>query len=404
MPRADRRVPMQTLAGGAAIAALVACSLAGQPLDQPLGQGASGPAAEQEAVPTAPSELNEPAAQPSIFAREPASQMHGDLARLEALLEGSWRTVAPADADAGNSGDAGDRADGRQTMWLHMLPVETELLGRVIYAETHADGTPWLPVRQSILRLYRYGDRLRMRTYEFREASRPEVLANLWLAPEQFPAQYITPEELIPVMDVEFDRAQGGYLGRTPHAYPTMQDWGQDAAVEMTVELSVKADELVSTYAFYGLDGEPIEAGNQTARFERAQLPAQVQVDDDGLVIITLEEGDLSQPETTEGDILFLNYDGFRADGFKFDSTWDTGLAMRTWYPPRVILGLKRGMEPWKQGMRRKLIIPPELGFGQSEMRDVPPGTTLVFHGHLLRVDQAEPMPMEERRRRQERP
>ncbi|MFI4883083.1 MAG: CpcT/CpeT family chromophore lyase, partial [Phycisphaerales bacterium JB064] len=287
-----------------------------------------------------------------------------------------------------------------QTLWMHMLPVETEMLGRVIYVEVHRDGSPWLPIRQALMRVYRYGDRLRLRTYEFREPARPEVLANLWLAPEHFPAQYIQPDELIPTMDIELDRGRGGYQGRTPHAYPTTRE----SAVEMTVELSVKPDELISTDTFYGVGGQPIEGAGATLRFERAQLPASVQVDDDGLVIITLAPGETDGPKTTEGDVLFLNYEGFRADGFKFDSSWDRGLAMRTLYPPRVIAGLKRGMEPWVQGMRRKLIIPPELGFGMAETKDVPGGTTLVFHGHLIRVDQGEPIPMEERKRRQEQP
>ena len=362
----------------------VLCALA---LAIPAG---AQPQAPQE-VPQQDSEINKPDFGQSIFSGHVAmSQADGDAARLTALLEGSWKSIGTG--------------DDQPATWMHMLPVETELLGRVIYVEVHADGTPWLPIRQSMMRVYRYGEQLRIRMYEFREASRPEVLANLWLAPEQFPAQYVRADELIPTMDIVVEPGRGGYMGRTAHAYPAQQGLGRETAVEMTLELSVKPDELVTAYTFYGLDGQPMEANNQRRRFERAQLPATVQIDDDGLVIITLEVGDLSQPETTEGDILFLNYDGFRADGFKFDSTWDTGLAMRTWYPPRVIAGLKRGMEPWKQGMRRKLIIPPELGFGQSEMKNVPPGSTLVFHGHLLRVDQAEPMPMEERRRRQGRP
>lgn len=324
-------------------------------------------------------------AQPSIFVGQLGD---ADTARLTSMLEGSWKTTEPL---GGND----------TPTWMHMLPFETDLLGRAIYVEIHQDGTPWEPTRQAIFRVYRYGDRLRLRTYEFREADRPKVLANLWLAPQAMPLETIRPDDLIAIMDVELQRGKNGYVGRTPHAYPTRDG----RSVEMTTSLSVRPDRLVSHDTFYGVDGSPLEtpAGGEVT-WERAQLPATVQTDDDGLVIITLEEGLKDGPTTNEGDVVFLNYKGWRTNGQVFDSSWDRGLAMRTVYPLRVVTGFRRGLEPLVEGVRRKLVVPPELGFGQAVMQNLPAGSTLIFHIHVVRVEQADPISPEDRKKRAEQP
>jgi hypothetical protein len=336
-----------------------------------------------------PSELNTRPEQPSIFAGEGvAAQSDADVARLTSMLEGSWKSTAAV----------GQGEDAR-VLWMHMRPFETDMLGRAIYVEVHEDGTPWEPVRQAIFRVYRFGDTLRLRTYEFREPSRADVLASLWLAGDDMPMDSLRPGDLIPTMDLAFERAANGYEGATPHAYPT----AESGAVEMRVRMRARPDRLVTHETFSGLDGSARE-GDGEITWERATLPATVDKGEDGLVVITLEAGKTDGPPTDEGDVLFINYEGFRADGFKFDSSWDRGLALRTVYPPRVIGGFKKGLEPMVEGMRRKLIIPPALGYGDTAVQGIPPGSTLVFHIHVVRVEQADPIPMEERIKRQERP
>lgn len=335
-------------------------------------------------------EVATPPVEPSIFADPSAGQMGDpDIARLTSMLEGSWRTVDPAGGE------------GSAKLWAHMVPFETELLGRAIYVEVHRDGTPWQPVEQAIYRVYRYGDTLRLRTYEFREADRPGVLANLWLAPEAMPVDTIRPDELIATMDIEFERATNGYAGETPHAFPTREH----GSIERTASLRVRPDRLVSQEAYYGLDGSVIETPNGgEITWERAQLPATVDTDEDGLVIITLEEGEADGPPTDEGDVVFVNFEGWRDDGHLFESSWQTGLAMRTMYPLRVIEGLKRGFEPLVEGLRRKLIVPPKLAYGDVAVQGIPPGSTLIFHIHVVRVEQSDPISQEERTKRQEQP
>ncbi len=333
------------------------------------------------------SELNEPPLERSVFVGQP---IDGDVSRVISMLEGSWKTLAA-------TGDS----EGEPAVWMHMLPFETELLGRAIYVEVHADGTPWLPVQQMIFRVYRFGDELRLRTYEFREPERAHVLANLWLAPKHIPLDTIRADELIPTMDLVLERARGGYSGSTPMAYPT----GEYAAVERRVSMTIRPDELVSAETLYGVDGQALPSvGTGERRWARAQLPATVEIGEDGLVIIELEPGRTDGPPTDEGDILFINYEGWRTDGVLFDSTLVGGLALRTVYPPRVIGGFRHGIEPMVEGLRRKLIIPPELGYGQAAVQGIPPGSTLIFHIHILKIEQSPAMPMEDRVKRLDRP
>ncbi len=335
-------------------------------------------------------EENTSPVEPSIFADPSAGQLGDpDIARLTSMLEGSWRTVDPV---GGNQ-----EGDDATKLWMHMVPFETELLGRALYVEVHRDGTPWEPVKQAIYRVYRYKDTLRLRTYEFRETGRADVLANLWLAPEAMPVHTIEPDELIATMDLEFERATNGYAGQTPHAYPTREH----GSIEMDSSLRVRPDRLVSEDTFYGLDGSAIEsAGGGELAWERAQFPATVQTDEDGLVIITLEEGVTDGPPTDEGDMVMLNYEVWQTNGELFDSTWEEGLVLRTMYPLRVVSGFKRGIEPLVTGLRRKLIVPPELGFGDVEMQNLPRNSTLVFHIHVVRVDQSDPVSQEDRKKR----
>lgn len=346
-----------------------------------------------------PSEGGDAPSPPSIFALQPGAQVgDADVARVTSMLEGSWKTERPAGERAREEAGGGEDVDTR-AMWMHMQPFESAQLGRAIYVEVHPDGTPWEPVRQSIFRVYRFGERLRLRVYEFREASRPEVLTNLWLAGDRMPADLIRADELIAVMDLELERASGGYGGETAGPYPTPEL----GAIEMTASMTIRPDELVTVETFYGLDAQPLPAPE--LRWTRAQLPVSVDVGEDGLVVITYNEGGSDGPPTVEGDMMFIHYDAWRADGFKFDSTWDRGLAQRTTYPLRqTVTGFKRGLDPVFQGVRRKLIVPPELGYGEAEFRGIPPGSTLVFHVHVLRVEPVGPMPMEERQRRHEDP
>jgi peptidylprolyl isomerase len=82
------------------------------------------------------------------------------------------------------------------------------------------------------------------------------------------------------------------------------------------------------------------------------------------------------------GDTVIANYVGMNfSNGQEFDASWDSGQP----YPVQlgaggVIQGWEQGLIGIRQGGRRKLTIPPELGHGpQGQPPAIPPNETLIF-------------------------
>ena len=74
--------------------------------------------------------------------------------------------------------------------------------------------------------------------------------------------------------------------------------------------------------------------------------------------------------------------------GEEFDASWNRGSAFS--FPlgaGRVIAGWDRGVAGMKVGGRRKLVIPPHLGYGDRGAGGaIKPGETLIFVVDLLGV------------------
>jgi peptidylprolyl isomerase len=54
-----------------------------------------------------------------------------------------------------------------------------------------------------------------------------------------------------------------------------------------------------------------------------------------------------------------------------------------------VIKGWDEGILTMKKGGRRILVIPPDLAYGDKDLGDIPPGSTLLFEVQLLAVNVA---------------
>jgi FKBP-type peptidyl-prolyl cis-trans isomerase len=89
------------------------------------------------------------------------------------------------------------------------------------------------------------------------------------------------------------------------------------------------------------------------------------------------------------GQTVTVHYTGWLTNGTKFDSSRDRGqpFPVQPLGGGRVIKGWDQGLVGMKVGGRRKLIIPPELGYGaQGSPPVIPANATLVFVVEVLAI------------------
>jgi len=110
-----------------------------------------------------------------------------------------------------------------------------------------------------------------------------------------------------------------------------------------------------------------------------AQAGAKVEVTD-----LATGSGD----EALRHSRVTVHYTGWLEDGTKFDSSLDRGEPFSfTLGGRQVIAGWDQGVEGMKVGGKRRLVIPPELGYGKRGAGGViPPNATLTFEVELLAV------------------
>lgn len=103
-----------------------------------------------------------------------------------------------------------------------------------------------------------------------------------------------------------------------------------------------------------------------------------------GLIYEVLKEGKGAKPKAT--DTVEVHYHGTLTSGEVFDSSVDRGKKIS--FPlNRVIKGWTEGLQLIGEGGKVRLVIPPELGYGDTGAPPkIPGGATLVFEVELFQI------------------
>ena len=101
-----------------------------------------------------------------------------------------------------------------------------------------------------------------------------------------------------------------------------------------------------------------------------------------------LREG--TGPTAAQGRTVMVSYTGWLYDptkpeskGTQFDTSTNFSFQLGV---GRVIAGWDQGVVGMKVGGQRRLVIPPNLGYGSQMVGSIPPNSTLVFDIMLLAV------------------
>lgn len=367
------RVMGRALVASAGMA--VAMSAAGA-----FAQGAS--AAAQPAGGQAPAEVKrfggaELAPVPDAAPATPAPVFsEPEFEKISGLLSGSWKSAVPIKV-------GGDSFEVVTSVAPVFIPGMTD----TFYAEVARGDALDRPYRQAIWQLVRVKGGVRLKTMEFRR-SRGEHLAvvGLWAAADKFPM--ISTDDLVTTLMVELTADGAGYKGATAHAYPT----SAGSAVEMTSELSFDGSTFKSADRGYGADGSLAwgPAAGESYAFGKIESPIAVARTPEGLVMLTYPtktEGEVFK----EGDRVALHYMGMLTNGMMFDSSYERQAPFEYNFGQNLIPGWDMGMADARKGLKRRLVIPGSLGYGErgNARAKIPSNATLVFSIDVLSITAA---------------
>jgi FKBP-type peptidyl-prolyl cis-trans isomerase len=102
-----------------------------------------------------------------------------------------------------------------------------------------------------------------------------------------------------------------------------------------------------------------------------------------GLRYMIVEEGTGNVP--SPGQKVIAQYHGVLLDGTKFDSSYERGQPFEfTLAQGQVIRGWDEAFSMFKVGTKAVIVVPPNLGYGDRAMGNIPPNSTLIFYVELL--------------------
>ena len=126
----------------------------------------------------------------------------------------------------------------------------------------------------------------------------------------------------------------------------------------------------------------PPSASKQAAAAPKSEAPVRV----GGITRTEIVLG--TGPAVKKGQRVRVHYTGTLTNGTTFDSSVGRDPFTFTLGAGMVIKGWDEGVAGMRVGGKRKLVIPPDLGYGATGVPpQIPPNATLVFDVELLGID-----------------
>jgi len=133
-----------------------------------------------------------------------------------------------------------------------------------------------------------------------------------------------------------------------------------------------------------------MKAGLLMLMASMAAVLAEPEVKDSGLLVEHISKPDSCDRVARNGDMLEMHYTGTLEDGKKFDSSYDRS------EPFKFQIGVGQVIKGWEEGVlgmcigeKRRLTVPPALGYGDQGAGDIiPGGATLYFDVELVSTEE----------------
>lgn len=136
---------------------------------------------------------------------------------------------------------------------------------------------------------------------------------------------------------------------------------------------------ITGLYFVFGFSASPIKP-DSNSETQSTQGAEKLKIED-----IKVGSG---SAQVKSGDTISIHYKGILTDGTQFDSSYDRGEPFQTQIGVgQVIRGWDEGVIGMKVGGKRKLTIPPDMGYGAAGQGSIPPNSTLIFEVELMGIN-----------------